>query len=153
MRLRHTTHARDAALGQLERANRWLVVGSVALTGVFAELAAHAFSGHKSASAKASAHGNAARHHTSTAPLKTPAEPPARAPEPQVSEAEREQRRQAEVEEPASPETEASQSPSEAAPPRSEPETHTEAPVETQEVPAQEAPPVETAPPVVSGGS
>ena len=152
MRLRHTTHARDAALGQLERANRWMVVGSVALTGVFAELAAHAFSGHKSASTKASAHGHTAHHQTSTTPLKAPADPPAGASEPQVTEAEREQRRQAEVEEPASPETapaEPSQSPSEAAPP----ESHTEAPAETREAPAQEAPPVETAPPVVSGGS
>lgn len=154
MRLRHSTHARDAALGQLERANRWLVVGSVALTGVFAELASHAFAGHKTASTKADAHGNAAHHQTTTAPLKAPADPPARAPEPQVTEAEREQRSEGEVEEPASPETEPSQSPSEAAPQRSEPEASAEVPAETHEAPAQEAaPPVETAPPVVSGGS
>jgi hypothetical protein len=147
MRLRHTTHARDAALGQLERANRWLVVGSVALTAVFAELASQAFPGHKSAPAKAKAQSKATHHQTSTAPL----QPPARTPEPHVSESEREERSQGEVEEPASPETapaEPSQAPSEAAPPSSEPESHAEAPVETHE-----APPQETAPPVVSGGS
>jgi hypothetical protein len=151
MRLRHTTHARDAALGQLERANRWLVVGSVALTAVFAELASQAFPGHKTAGAKAKAQSRAARHPTSTAPLRPPAQPPARAAEPHVTEAEREERSQGEVEEPASPETapaEPSQAPTESAPPPSEPESHAEAPVETHEAPAQE-----TAPPVVSGGS
>lgn len=41
----HTTHTRDAALYQLRRANRWLIAGSVLLTGVFAEAAASAFPG------------------------------------------------------------------------------------------------------------
>src|SRR5437899_1478171 len=36
---------RDAALRRLSRANRWLVAGSMALTGVFAEVAASAFPG------------------------------------------------------------------------------------------------------------
>ena len=147
MRLHHSTRARDAALSQLSRANRWMIAGSVILTGAFTELAAQAFAGHKSTGAKTDPHHGAAQHRTSTAPLK----PPAAAPEPQVSEAEREQRSQGEVEEPASPETapaEPSQTPSEAAPPASEPEQRSEAPVETREAPAQEA-----APPVVSGGS
>ena len=30
----HTAHTRDAALRQLRRANRWMIAGSVALTGV-----------------------------------------------------------------------------------------------------------------------
>src|SRR5271165_1475618 len=41
----HTTHTRDAALYQLRRANRWLIAGSVLLTGVFTEAAASAFPG------------------------------------------------------------------------------------------------------------
>ena len=48
----HTTHTRDAALHQLSRINRWLIAGSIVLTGVFAEVAAHAFPG-KTAKARA----------------------------------------------------------------------------------------------------
>jgi hypothetical protein len=39
------TEARDAAMRRLTRVNRWLIAGSVTLTGVFAEVAAHAFPG------------------------------------------------------------------------------------------------------------
>ena len=47
--LRHArTHIRrDAALRRLDRVNRWLIAGSVALTGVFTEVAASAFPGHE----------------------------------------------------------------------------------------------------------
>src|SRR5258708_22717934 len=42
----HTPGTRDAALRRLARANRWLIGGSVALTGVLTDVAANAFSGH-----------------------------------------------------------------------------------------------------------
>ncbi len=41
----HTTHTRDAALRRLSHINRWLVAGSVVLTGVLADVAASAFPG------------------------------------------------------------------------------------------------------------
>ena len=41
----HTTHARDAALRKLRRLNRWMIAGSIALTGVLADVAANAFPG------------------------------------------------------------------------------------------------------------
>ncbi len=50
----HTTHTRDAALRQLHRINRWLIAGSVVLTGAFAEAAAHAFPGKTTKTASAS---------------------------------------------------------------------------------------------------
>jgi hypothetical protein len=79
----HTTHTRDAALRQLHRINRWLIAGSVVLTGVFAEAAAHAFPGRttKAASlgkAKRSGARNRGASGTSTA---KPLQPPAQAPQ------------------------------------------------------------------------
>lgn len=52
----HTPHTRDAALRKLDRLSRWLVAGTVVLTGVLSDLAAHAFPGktRRSTSAKAS---------------------------------------------------------------------------------------------------
>jgi hypothetical protein len=41
----HTTHTRDAALRQLHRITRWLIAGSVVLTGVLSDVAANAFAG------------------------------------------------------------------------------------------------------------
>src|SRR5437016_13920817 len=41
----HSTQTRDAGLRRLARANRWLIAGSVALTGVLTEVAAQAFPG------------------------------------------------------------------------------------------------------------
>jgi hypothetical protein len=41
----HGSQTRDAALRRLGRANRWLIAGSVTLTGVLAEVAAQAFPG------------------------------------------------------------------------------------------------------------
>lgn len=84
----HTTHTRDAALQQLHRMNRWLLAGSVLLTGAFTEVAAHAFPGRtvkKTAAAgartKARAHRGSASRRSSTstgsaAPLKQPAQAP-----------------------------------------------------------------------------
>jgi hypothetical protein len=41
----HTTYTRDAALRSLHRINRWLLAGSVVLTGALTDVAAHAFPG------------------------------------------------------------------------------------------------------------
>ena len=38
----HTTHTRDAALRDLQRINRWMIAGSVILTGVLSDVAANA---------------------------------------------------------------------------------------------------------------
>src|SRR5690349_3919090 len=77
---RHTTHTRDAALRRLSHANRWLIAGSVALTGVLTEVAANAFPGKtlgKTASRSRSAtNGGGSRSTTTTAPLQPPAAPP-----------------------------------------------------------------------------
>lgn len=41
----HTPRTRDAALSRLKSANRWLIVASAALTGIFTAVAANAFPG------------------------------------------------------------------------------------------------------------
>ena len=50
----HTTHTRDAALRRLSHINRWLVAGSIILTGVLADAAANAFPGKTKASSSSS---------------------------------------------------------------------------------------------------
>ena len=73
------TSTRDAALKRLSHVNRWLVAGSVALTGVFAEVAASAFPGKTVKSAGASAGSHAKAKHRSKAPaasIKPPAQVP-----------------------------------------------------------------------------
>src|ERR1700722_20334312 len=42
---RNPSLARDAALRRLRRANRWLIAGAAAATGLFTEVAAQAFPG------------------------------------------------------------------------------------------------------------
>ena len=82
MRL-HTTHTRDAALRQLRRINLWLIAGSITLTGVLTDAAAHAFPGktlNTSASSKSGSHS----HSSSSAPSTTssqPLHPPEQAPQ------------------------------------------------------------------------
>jgi outer membrane biosynthesis protein TonB len=131
---RHTARSRDAALRRLRRVNRWLIAGSALLTGLFAELAASAFSGHP-ASARASS-ARSKTHHTATKPLAPPQQPPRAAETTPAPEAEREA--------PAEPQT-----PSEPVAPAQE-----TAPEPAPEKHESEAPPApEPAPPVVSGGS
>src|ERR1700735_1845948 len=88
----HTTRTRDAALHRLSRVNRMMIAGSVLVTGVLTDVAAHAFPGKtvvKSGSATAvkakSARGRAGEstgasstgHDSSTAKaLRSPAEAP-----------------------------------------------------------------------------
>jgi hypothetical protein len=59
------THTRDAALRRLDRLNRWLIAGSVALTGVFAEAAASAFPGKSAAKSAASKQSGGSVHRPS----------------------------------------------------------------------------------------
>ena len=86
----HTTHTRDAALRELGRLNRWLIAGSVALTGLFAEAAASAFPGKTVKPATAHGSKRAAKHtpapaSTSTQALQPPAEAPQATPESHAS--------------------------------------------------------------------
>lgn len=82
----HTGNARDAALRRLRRSNRWLIAGSVALTGILAEVAAQAFPGkslHGASSGAASSSGaKGASHPTgSQSSSSTKLQPPAQGPE------------------------------------------------------------------------
>jgi hypothetical protein len=83
-----SSHSRDVALRRLSRCNRWLLAGSVTLTGVFSALAAQAFPG-KTRSAKGvgtSGKASRSRHHARDAhathkvsrakALKSPAQAP-----------------------------------------------------------------------------
>jgi outer membrane biosynthesis protein TonB len=142
----NTPHTRDAGLFQLNRMNRWLIAGSVFLTGVLAEVAAHAFPGKTTSSAGAhrarSSHAGTPTTTTQTpAPLAAPEQPPASGEE---------------------------QAPSEEAPPSTQepqPQESQPAPETRSEVPQQESQPAPEAPapaeqerpreegPIVSGGS
>jgi hypothetical protein len=147
----HTSRTRDAALYQLSRINRWTIAGSVVLTGVLAEVAAHAFPGKPARAGTAIKDG--ARSTTSreaSAAGEQPLAAPSQAPEAQAQESAPSAEAEAEAEagESAPPEAEAG----EAAPQQ-------EAPAE-EAVPQESAPqeaPVEEAPepygPVISGGS
>jgi len=89
---------RDAALARMRRANRWLIAGAVAVTGVLTDVAAQAFPGRTirardnatitAQTDPARAHASHNRHRSATNPashhaLKPPAQPPAaRAPQP-----------------------------------------------------------------------
>lgn len=142
---RHTTNSRDSALRRLTRANRWLLAGSVALTGVLSEVAASAFPGKtvKMGSAtdraKTSSAGSGARG--SSGSLKAPAQAPRSSPEQVAPEAQAE----------AAPESQPEQEQPVEAPPEQPveegtPETQAEATPEAAPEAAPEAP-------VVSGGS
>jgi hypothetical protein len=75
---KHTTEARDAALLKLRRVNRWLIAGSILLTGVLADVAASAFPGRKKAASSSTAHRSGAA--TKKGPTGVLA-PPEKAPE------------------------------------------------------------------------
>jgi type IV secretory pathway VirB10-like protein len=143
----HTTHARERSLRRLSRINRWLLAGSVTLTGVLTEVTAHAFPGKSKPRSKA----NTAKAHThhvnpsgsskSSKSIRPPAQAPQAAPEPET-----ERTPEAPSESHSAPES----------PPAEESAAATEAPPEPEVAPAHEAAP-ERAPeaeaPVVSGGS
>jgi hypothetical protein len=143
----HSTHIRDSSLRRLSRINRWLLAGSVALTAIFTEAAAHAFSGKSTVKTAAGAgHKHARPHakhrhdgngHSATAPKSI--NPPSQAP--QASESA------------PTPEAPPSEAPAEEAAPQSAP---AEAAAPEPEISHESAPEPEPAPepaPVVSGGS
>jgi hypothetical protein len=137
----HTSHTRDAALWQLRRMNRWLVVGSVALTGVLAEAAARAFPG------KTIRSGQSAKARTGSSTATAPSRPtPLVAPE---------ENPRAESESPddegSAPTPEGQAAPPEA--PRSEEPSGGEARSPSGEAAAPETRSEEPSGPVVSGGS
>src|ERR1700704_2375715 len=82
----HSTNSRDSALRRLSLSTRWLIAGSVALTGALSEVAAHAFPGK---TVKVGVHGGkrAAKRHArhgsqgSASSLRPPAQAPKAAPE------------------------------------------------------------------------
>ncbi len=141
----HDSRSRDAALRRLRRTNRWLIAGSAVLTGVFVDLAANAFAGHAS-SASAQNRAAKASHHTSTQPLKPPAQAPKAAAPPAETHTTETPPAEERAPETSAPETSAPETSApaqEAAPePAPEPETHEAAPA-----------PSEPSEPVVSGGS
>jgi small subunit ribosomal protein S16 len=146
MRRIHTTHTRDAALRQLNKVNRWLIAGSVVLTGVLADVAANAFPGKTTkatATSKAHKKSSGSASKTSTGVLRAPEQAPKAS-----SEAEPEQ--QAAPSEPAQEVAPQEAAPAQEAPQEAAPER--EAAPEQEAAPAQEAAPEESGP-VVSGGS
>lgn len=147
---RHSTGTRDAALRRLTSANRWLIAGSIALTGVLSEVAAQAFPGKRLASTRTSAKRPAAAKHTppasseefhapESAPQQSESHPP-EAPAQQGAGEGAAGESSSPSGESAPRSSESSPQPSESAPPA--------------EAPAQSAPEASAeSPPVVSGGS
>jgi type IV secretory pathway VirB10-like protein len=140
----HTTHTRDAALRELGRLNRWLIAGSVVLTGAFAEAAASAFPGKTSRPAAArGAKSSTVRADTPAKTATHPLRPPAQAPQ---AATEAQNSTQAAPAQESAPAQETHESAPESAPTQ---ESHESAPAQE---PAPEPEP-EASAPVVSGGS
>jgi hypothetical protein len=139
---RHSSHTRDAALRKLTAANRWMIAGSVALTGVLAEAAAQAFPGKKlpSKSARAARHSSGGSERPTETPesFHPPEQPPQAAGEAQGAEGDD-----------GATTSESAPRSGEAAPPS----TESPPPAENSAQGSSEAPTSEEAPPVVSGGS
>jgi hypothetical protein len=146
----HTTHARERSLRRLGRVNRWLLAGSVTLTGVLTEVTAHAFPGKSKPRSRANtAKGHTHTHHVnpggsskSSKSIRPPAQAPQAAPERETE---------------GTPPEAASESPSaRESPPAEESAAASEAAPEPEVAPAHEAAPQpapEAEAPVVSGGS
>jgi hypothetical protein len=133
----HSTHTRDAALQRLRSINRWVIMGSIVLTGVFADVAANAFPGHKKTAAATT------RHKAKSAPtgvLAPPEQAPERAPEASSGEGQ------------SDPPSEGSAGESSASSEAQAPET-SRAPEASEEPSSTESAPSESSEPVVSGGS
>jgi len=147
----HTAHTRDAALRQLRRANRWMIAGSVALTGVLAGVAANGFPGKTIKGSPASKSGSKGHPRRSSRTPAKPLKPPARAPqassESPASQESSDTPQSAPQESAPSRETRQSAPTQQAAPPQQTQQSAPAAP-ETSREAAPEAPA-----PVVSGGS
>lgn len=72
---RHTPRTRDAALRKLRAANRWLIAGSVTMTGIFTAVAASAFPG-KTIKSGSTPGTSAGRAGTGSSRLRAPARSP-----------------------------------------------------------------------------
>jgi outer membrane biosynthesis protein TonB len=148
-----SSNARDAGLRRLVLAKRWLLAGSVTLTGVLTAVAANAFPGKtiKSSGAQAANTGHSSKTSThQTQSSSSSLKPPAQAPQSTTAQ------------EPAQEPTTAPESaPAKEAAPAQEPAPAQESAPAKESTPAQEPAPVEhsepsqPAPeaPVVSGGS
>jgi hypothetical protein len=150
----HTTDTREAALRQLHRINRWLVAGSVVLTGAFVEAAAHAFPGRATKNASTSKVKRtgarvSSRSRTTTRPL----QPPAQAPQATTESSPPSQSAPSQESPATSQESAPEPAPAQEAAPAHE-SAEAEAATPTREsAPAHESPPAEESTPVVSGGS
>jgi hypothetical protein len=148
----HTTHARDAALHKLRRLNRWLIAGSIALTGVLADVAANAFPGKTIKASTSKPKGAGRQSGGSSGKSSQSLKPPQKAPEASSG--------SAPSQESSAPSPESAAPSQEAAPPQESSasrKTRESAPPK-ESAPAPEAsreaaPAPESSAPVVSGGS
>jgi hypothetical protein len=147
----HTTHTRDAALGQLRRVNRWIIAGSIGLTAVLADVAANAFPGKTIKTPATKPSGSRTQSNSSSATPAKPLAPPAHGPEAATEPA---PSQESAPSEPAAPSQE-SAPPQESQQPTPSPESSESAPSQqstpTPEASGEAAP--ESSGPVVSGGS
>ena len=141
----HTTHTRDAALLKLKRVNRWLIMGSIVLTSVLADVAANAFPGKTKTTAKSAKNSH---HHTKRSDPVGVLAPPERAPESSSGEGSSGPPSEGSASE-GSSEGESPQSGEAPSPETSAPESSSEGQPEAQ----SEEPSAESSGPVVSGGS
>jgi hypothetical protein len=143
----HTTHTRDAALRQLSRANRWLIAGSVVLTGVLADVAANAFPGKSAGNASHTKAKGHTKHAPSSAAKTTTGvlRPPAQAPKSEAKSSQQAAPAEPAQESAPAPEQTPAQEPAQESAPAPEAAPEREAP--SQPAPAEESGPV------VSGGS
>jgi hypothetical protein len=150
----HTTDTREAALRQLHRINRWLVAGSVVLTGAFVEAAAHAFPGRATKNASTSkVKRTGARVGSPSRTTTHPLQPPAQAPQATTESSPSSQSAPSQESPAASQEPAPEAAPTQEAAPAHE-SAEAEEPAPAQEsAPAHESAPAEESAPVVSGGS
>jgi hypothetical protein len=150
----HTTNTRDAALRHLQRINRWLIAGSVVLTGAFVEAAAHAFPGRTAKTASAGkAKQTGARVSSPSRTTTHSLQPPAHAPQATSEPSPSTQSTVPSQESPTTSQAPASQAQAQEAAPAQESAQAEEPAPERASAPAHESPPVEEPAPVVSGGS
>jgi hypothetical protein len=153
-------NTRDAALHRLSTANRWLLASSVALTGVFAEVAARAFPGKtiKASSATRARHPEKPSSRTTSKSLRPPARAPraSTTPEPaaphETPPQESASSRESSPAQETAPAGEAA-APTEEAAPAKEAAPAQEVQPAPEPAPAKESAPVPESAPVISGGS
>ena len=146
----HTTHTRDAALLKLKRVNRWLIMGSIVLTGVLADVAASAFPGKTKTTAKSAT--GTHRHTKKRDPVGVLA-PPGQAPESAPESSSGEGGSDPPSEGSAGEGSSAGESPQSSEAPSPETSAAPESSSEERTEEQSEEPSTESSGPVVSGGS